>query len=364
MPDLAYLLALHSLYKLGNIKFRHLLEHFEGSAETAWHNFDLWPQILKLSPDLLAEIGDLYHKCQINKIHEQYLASGASLVLWENSHYPNVLNDIYNAPPLLFYYGQLPTEQDICLSIIGSRKASAYGRQVAEILAYDLALQGITIVSGMARGIDTIGHKQALKANSKTIAVLGSGLNIIYPPENQELYQQICQNGAVISEFPFDTPPNAFNFPQRNRIISGLSKGIIVIEAGQKSGTLVTVDYALEQGKDIYAVPGPINSPYSIGTNKLIKQGAHLVQTAADIYNNYLDKPIKGKPQAANPKIELADEERALLKKMYIAQHFDQLIEISNFSPSKLSALLTIWEIRGLIVQLPGRYYQAKIKKL
>jgi DNA processing protein len=229
------------------------------------------------------------------------------------------------------------------------------------MLARDLAAQGLTIVSGMARGIDGICHQHAILAGGKTLAVLGGGVDVIYPREHSKLYRSIVEQGAVISEFPLGTAPVTFNFPLRTRIISGLSRGVLVIEAGEKSGTLLTVDHGLEQGRDIFAVPGPITSAVSRGTNRLIVQGAKLVQTAEDVWREYLDAPrpvLTAEEKEQRP--QLAQEERELLTQMSLPLHFDQLLTLSGWPANKLAALLTMWEIRGLIRQLPGKNYQRR----
>ncbi|MFH1452374.1 MAG: DNA-processing protein DprA [Armatimonadota bacterium] len=197
--------------------------------------------------------------------------------------YPLHLNNIYDPPLCLYYKGKMPADDDILISVVGSRAATPPGRINAENMGFKLASYGITVVSGMARGIDTCAHTGALKAGGKTLAVLGCGLNIVYPPENKKLMKQISETGAVISEFPPEAPPNAWNFPIRNRIISGISMATIVVEASQKSGSLITAGCALEQGKEVFAMPGNALSQVAKGVNRLIKDGARLIENAEDI---------------------------------------------------------------------------------
>ncbi|HBK53488.1 MAG TPA: DNA-protecting protein DprA, partial [Syntrophomonas wolfei] len=208
---------------------------------------------------------------------------GINPVSFEESSYPSSLGNIYNPPMLLYFQGNMDCIEKICLAVVGSRAASDYGRTTARKLVHQLAARGISVVSGMARGIDTEAHRGALDAGGKTIAVLGSGLNIIYPRSNKRLFHEIIEQGVVISEFPLDTNPEPGNFPMRNRIISGISRGVVVVEARAKSGALITADYALEQGRDVFAVPGPINRESSMGANNLIKQGAKLITGVEDI---------------------------------------------------------------------------------
>jgi DNA processing protein len=361
MPDIAYLLALHSLNKLGAAKLAKLLRAFGNNAEAAWRQPEEWQQAVELSVTQAEELLSARRDCVVEQVYEAYLTSGASIITLEDTRYPLLLRQIYAPPPLLFYKGELPTDDDVCLAMIGSRRASGYGYQVAEMLARDIAAQGLWIVSGMARGIDGICHQHAIIAGGKTLAVLGGGLDVIYPREHGNLYRSIIEHGAVVSEFPLGSIPATYNFPLRNRIISGLSRGVLVIEAGEKSGTLLTVDHGLEQGRDIFAVPGPITSAVSRGTNRLIVQGAKLVQTAEDVWREYLDAPkpvLTAEEKERRP--QLAAEERDLLAQMSLSQHFDQLLAVSGWPAHKLAALLTMWEIRGLVRQLPGKYYQRR----
>ena len=200
-----------------------------------------------------------------------------------DKQYPKSLLNIAKPPEELYINGDLLPSDENAIAIVGTRTPTQYGLSVCEKVAYELALRGITIISGMARGIDTRAHISAMKAGGRTIAILGSGHGYIYPPENKKLYEKISQNGAVLSEFPHDTHPAPYNFPRRNRIISGMSKGVVVIEAASKSGSLITADFALEQGKEVFAIPGNISSSRSSGTNSLIKQGAKLVEDIDDI---------------------------------------------------------------------------------
>ena len=195
--------------------------------------------------------------------------------------------NIYDRPAFLYVRGNL-NKDDINIAVVGSRQASTYGKYTTEKISRELALKGLTIVSGMARGLDSAAHRGALTAHGRTVAVLGSGLDVIYPPENKKLFADIIQNGAVISEFPLGTPPRSTNFPARNRIISGMSYGVVIVEAGEKSGSLITARLALEQGREVFAVPGSIDTAGSRGTNKLIKQGAKLIENVDDILEEIL----------------------------------------------------------------------------
>jgi len=204
-----------------------------------------------------------------------------------NSEYPVLLKEIFNPPKGLFIKGSIIPKDAGAIAIVGTRTPTAYGIKQCEKISHELAKRGITIISGMARGIDSVAHRSAIKAGGRTIAVLGSGLNRIYPPENKKLYEDISKNGAVISEFASDTPPMPYNFPRRNRIISGMAIGVVVVEAAVRSGSLITANFALEQGRDVFAMPGNINSSRSNGTNALIKDGAKLVEDVSDILDEF-----------------------------------------------------------------------------
>ncbi len=367
MNQLAYLLALNRLPRLSPGKLIHLLDLYQGDAAAVWTEYKRWPQLLSLTADAFDEIQRMMQTISPQQSYFDYLHSGVSVVTYLDDDYPPELRLIDDPPCLLFYKGRLPEAGEPALALIGSRHASGYGRQVAEILARDLAYQGYCIVSGMARGIDTFCHQAALKAGGNTIAVLGSGLDVVYPRENAALYRQICEQGAVISEFPLGTAALSYNFPRRNRIISALSLGVVVIEAGLKSGTLRTVDFALEQGKDVFAVPGPITSASSRGTNTLLRDGAKIVLSAEDVWREY-QTSAKPAPEtqnaAAEEEAKLSPQEKELFTAMLLPLHFDRLSQISGMDAADLASWLTIMEIRGLIRQLPGNYYQAVVKKI
>lgn len=286
------------------------------------------------------------------------MADGINILTWEDEDYPSLLRQIVNPPYVLYYRGQIEYSEYPAIAVVGSRVASHYGKNTARKFGSELAARGITVVSGMARGIDSEAHRGALETG-KTIAVLGCGLNIVYPPENEKLYSEIVSAGAVISEFPPNTGPEPGNFPMRNRIISGLCRGVVVIEAKQKSGALITTDFALEQGRDVFAVPGPINSKTSEGTNNLIKQGAKLVTCCQDIIEEYSDLAAAelGLPQQASLSFLTGDETKLLDAFNNEPCHFDDLLQITGFDFGQLSTILLELEFRGIIRGLPGNYY-------
>ncbi|MEE9500396.1 MAG: DNA-processing protein DprA [Candidatus Omnitrophota bacterium] len=275
--------------------------------------------------------------------------------------YPDNLKNIYNPPEKLFVDGEILPSDNNAIAIVGTRRASYYGMEQCEKLSYDLAIRGITIISGMARGIDSAAHRGALKAKGRTIAVLGSGHNHIYPPENKKLYGEIVKNGAVVSEYEPDIPPFRTNFPRRNRIISGMSKGVVIIEAPRKSGALITADFALEQGRDVFALPGNISSLRSSGTNALIKEGAKLVEGISDILEelkNVID--IKEIDSAdSKPGLEKCSSDEKMIFGILSdkSKSIDEISSIANLPVYKISEALLKLELKRLIKGLPGENF-------
>lgn len=284
----------------------------------------------------------------------------------DSKDYPEGLKHIFRPPGELFINGEILLSDFNAIAIVGTRLPTYYGLRQCEKLSYDLAIRGITVVSGMARGIDTAAHKGAMKAGGRTIAVLGSGHNHIYPPENRKLYNEIIRNGAVISQFPPDTLPLRPHFPMRNRIISGLSKGIVVIEAPQKSGALITADFALEQGREVFAMPGNINSVKSSGTNRLIKEGAKLLESVSDILEElkYVLNVDSVKSDVSERRLSPTDississDEKRIFRILSDKPRFiDEISNVAEFSAARTSKVLLGLELKRLIKALPGKNF-------
>lgn len=353
--ELKYLLAVYSLPGVGQRHLKILIDYYQ-SFEYAWQQSDFWPRI----PGFTSGQGEIpavrCPESQIECLYEKFLQSEARVATLEDESYPSLLKNIYDPPFVIFYRGKLPRKEDLCVAVVGSRKATAYGRLMAETIGRDLAKREVWVVSGMARGIDTWSHQGCMGAGGKTLAVLGSGVDVVYPRENRHLYEQIIATGGVISELAPGTPPLPQHFPARNRIISGLSLGVLVVEAAEKSGSLITVDFALEQGRDVFAMPGPVTSPLSRGTHKLIRQGAKLVESAEDILEEYMQEVKKG--ASGVDLFTFSREERGLLELLLTGSiHFDDLVRQSGLNAAELASLLTQWEIKGLVKQIPGKYY-------
>ncbi len=275
------------------------------------------------------------------------------LVPYTSGSYPKRLQDLPYSPPLLYVRGDLGNDEH-SIAIIGSRRASCYGKAVAERFARELARAGLTVVSGLARGIDTCAHRGALEEGGRTIAVLGCGIDRIYPSENVYLLREVVKNGACVSEFPIGTQPFAGNFPRRNRIISGLSDAILVVEATMHSGTFSTVQWALEQGKEVFAVPGNITEETSKGTNKLIMDGARPVTSTQDIIDG-LD--IDRKVSKREPPVMSEEEMKVYNSLGNRAVHIDSLVSVLSIPVSRLSAILLALELKSVVKSLPGRYF-------
>lgn len=363
------LMALNAVHGIGNSRLKKLIDYF-GSAENVFKADrcdllacgsipeDVVENLLKFPRDRFLE-----KETVLIKKHD------VSVVCFDDPAYPAMLQTISDRPSVLYIKGQLPNEMELSMAIVGSRKASLYGLSMAEKFSRELAELGFTIISGMARGVDTYAHRGALRAKGTTVAVLGSGLAEIYPPENQELFYQIAASGAVLSEFPMTTIPLPVNFPRRNRIVSGLSLGVLIVEASQKSGALITADCALEQGKEVFALPGPIDSAQSFGVNNLIKQGAKLVCSKEDILeelNPQILSILKPQPkfddtiQTATP---ITDAEEKILKLLkHNPVHWDEIVQMGFLDVQEASKILLDLELKNMVKQLPGKFFAVQTK--
>jgi len=280
---------------------------------------------------------------------------GIRVTTWADPEYPDLLRKIPDPPPVLYVRGRLAPEDDVAVAIVGARKASTYGKMVAEALACELARCGVTVVSGLARGIDGAAHRGALRGGGRTIGVLGCGVDVAYPPEHRELIAEVARGGAVISELPCGTPPLAYHFPMRNRIISGLSLGVVVVEGGERSGALITADCALEQGREVLAVPGSILGEKRRAPHQLLKQGAKPVECVEDILEELhlpLSRPGRGEPVQVDPK-----EARVLSCLTYEPKHIDEIVEECGLGSHLVAGVLLGLEVRGIVCQLPGKRF-------
>ena len=287
---------------------------------------------------------------------------GAAILTYQDPGYPQRLLTIYDYPPLLYVRGRLTEADELAVAVVGSRRASSYGRKVAQNIAAGLAQRGVTVISGLARGVDSVAHRGVLAVGGRTVAVLGSGIDVIYPAENKALAGQIVQNGAVISEFPPGSEPEAGHFPRRNRIISGLSMGVVVVEARVRSGALLTARFALDQNREVFAVPGNIDFAGSQGPHHLIQDGAKLVRNVQDILD---ELPVPGRVEQAGLPVRSmpslsADEEKLLDVVTDQPAAVDDLIARSGLQPAETLVQLLSLEMKGLIQQLSGKKFVRK----
>ncbi len=286
-------------------------------------------------------------------------ANNISFLTIEDIDYPSNLREIQDRPAVIYYRGELHVDDEVAIAIVGARKCTAYGIWATKHLVAELARMGITIVSGLAMGIDRYAHETTLKHDGRTLAVLGNGLNTVYPKSNWQLYEAIPHNGAVITEFTWAMEPKPYHFPQRNRIISGLSLGTLVIEAKEKSGTLITAGYAADQGRDVFAVPGNINSLFSKGTNRLIKDGAKVVMSVDDILEEIAQfRMLRMKTNIDSIAEKLSDQEIMLYSEICVEpRNADELAYLTKMNISEVSMLLTVLELKGVIVHLGAQRF-------
>ena len=369
--DIKYWLALKFVEKVGNIGFNNLVETFGSPRAVFDAPVSSLQRIHRITQKTARDIKNFDNWARVEKELELADKSNVSIITSDSPLYPGLLLNIYDFPPILYVRGTL-SSQDINIAVVGSRLASTYGRFTTERLCRELVMKGITVVSGMARGIDSAAHSGAIAGKGRTIAVLGCGIDVIYPPENRKLFEKIAENGAVITEFPFSTQPLASNFPARNRIISGLSLGVVVVEANEKSGSLITARVALEQGREVFAVPGSIDSTGTKGTHRLIREGAKLVENTYDILEEILPQvnPRNTAAELPDEKLvqdhsdnseELNADERTILKLIGRKPvHIDNLATSSGYQIRDILSILMSLELEGYVEQLPGKKFIIK----
>lgn len=356
MDSRKYWVGFNLVKGVGAIRLRQILE-FYGDLETAWNS----PASGLLSAGLPQKVVENFTrvKQQVNldQILEKIDQQSIHLITWDDGDYPRRLKEISQPPPLLFVKGSINVEDDWAVAVVGTRRVTPYGRQVAGEIARYLVQNGVTIVSGLARGVDAIAHQSALQEGGRTMAVLGSGVDVIYPPEHRKLAAEVSQQGALISDYPMGTQPDGVNFPPRNRIISGLTLATIVVEAGEKSGALITAEFAVEQGREVFAVPGSILTPQSEGTNHLIEQGARPLLKMSEILEVLKLEQIPEK-QLVRRTLPLNPSEKNLLAQLsHDPVHIDELCERTGLPIIDVSATLTMMELKGLVSQVGGLHY-------
>ncbi|MEO1290278.1 MAG: DNA-processing protein DprA, partial [Chloroflexota bacterium] len=353
-----YWLGLSLVKQLGSVRIQNLISQF-GTAENVWKASKRDLEQVNLPKRALASLLECQKTMDLDAELSRLNKIGAHLVTLADSAYPTNLRTIVDPPVVLYVRGTLIPNDALSLGIVGTRRATRYGKDASEKLSHWLASQQVTIVSGMALGIDQYAHMGAIKARGRTIAVLGSGIDILYPRENTALAHDIMENGAVISEFPLGTPPTGRNFPRRNRLLSGLSLGVLVVEAPLNSGALITAESALEQGRDVFAVPSGIFNKMGQGTNKIIQEGAKLVMDGRDVLDelniSYTNHVVKQKTTVIAP--SNSTEETVLTTLDTDPIHIDEIVRQTGLATHTVSSTLAILELKGLAQMVGGMQY-------
>jgi DNA processing protein len=354
--EIRYWVGFNKVSGIGAARLRALLDYF-GDVETAWnaspHDLRQAGLDKRSLSNLLRARGVLDLDAELSRLERL----GVQLLTWADADYPRNLRQVYNAPPLLYVRGSLDERDEWAVAVVGTRRASVYGKEAARMVARGLAQAGVTVVSGMARGIDTVAHQACLDAGGRTVAVLGCGVDVVYPRSNARLASDIVERGALVSEYTLGTRPEAGNFPPRNRIISGLTLGTVVVEADRGSGALITAGFAAEQGREVFAVPGSVFAKGSRGTNELVQQGAKMACTVVDVLEELNLTMVSEQAQARAVMPE--NETEALLLEYLSAEptHVDALGRAVQLPIAEVSSTLALMELKGVVRQVGGMNY-------
>jgi len=358
MDDKKYWIGFNLIKGIGAVRMQGLIAYF-GDLETAWRSSAADLAEAGLGTKVIERVLQARENVDLDKVWEKIEKQGIKILTWQDEAYPQRLKEISQPPPVLYIRGEYLPDDLFAVSIVGTRRVSPYGRQITEELVSFLAANGMTVISGLARGVDSIAHQTALKAGGRTLGILGSGVDRIYPPENRGLAEKMMERGAIISDYAPGTPPEASNFPPRNRIIAGLSLAVVVVEAGETSGALITAEFAAEQGREVFAVPGSILAPQSKGTNKLIQQGALPLLSVTDLMQT-LDITRVGEQKSARKILPGDATEAKLLNVLgHEPLHVDEIRNQSELPIEKVSAALTLMELKGMVRQVGGMNYVA-----
>ncbi len=356
LDEKKYWIGFNLVRGIGSVRFQQIQNYF-GDLSIAWN----------ATPEAFKEVGlpgralnnflKLRKQIDLDQLYDSILEKNITVLTLLDDDYPRLLREIDQSPPVLYVKGMLTPADEFSVAIVGTRRVSDYGQQIARDSSIYLAGHGLTIVSGLARGVDGLAHRHALETGGRTIAVLGSGVDVIYPPEHRKLAEAISENGAVISDYPLGTQPEGVNFPPRNRIISGLSLATIVIEAGERSGALITADFALDQGRDVFAVPGNVLSPASRGTNRLIQNGAYAMVSPQDVLDVLNLSEIESMKTARQVLPTDTTEAKILQVMGFEPMHIDEICNDVNMAVEKVSAALTMMELKGLVQHMGAMRY-------
>lgn len=355
--EAAYWAAFANVRHIGPARIARLLSRFQTLSE-AWHA-PLESLRFGLEPRALAELASARKLVEPERQHEELGRRGIRILHVEHREYPRLLAEATGRPTVLYIRGRLVPADDRSVGIVGTRRSTSYGKSVTERISEELAAAGVTVVSGLARGIDAVAHHVALESGGRTVAVLGSGVDVIYPAEHRRLVERILENGAVISEQPPGAKPDAPNFPARNRIISGMSLGVVVIEAPARSGALITANFAADQGREVFVVPGNVGNATSAGTNQLLRDGARIVRDGADVLE---DLGIGGSaPAQLSLQLPVSPEEALVLRCLDGEPlHIDEIADATNLSSREVAEILLMMELKGVARNCGAQYYVRK----
>jgi DNA processing protein len=356
LNDRAFYVGFNHVKGVGAVRLKALIEFF-GDLTMAWNAPADALRAAGLPQKVVEQALKTRQELDPEKLLEKIEKKGIQVLTWEDAIYPRRLKEIDQPPPVLYVRGEIKLEDEWSTAVVGTRRVTVYGRQVTEELASYLAHNGVTVVSGLARGVDGLAHDAAIKAGGRTLAVLGCGVDIIYPPEHRKLAEQVMANGALLSDYAPGTPPDGVNFPPRNRIISGLSAATVVVEAGETSGALITAKFAVDQGRDVFAIPGGIHAPQSIGANKLISDGARPLLRWADLLETLQMEQVR-EHIAARRTLPMDEMETALSKVISSEPiHIDNICNQTGMAIEKVSATLVLMELKGMVRQVGGMNY-------
>jgi DNA processing protein len=356
-----YYVGFNLVKGIGSARLRMLIDYF-GDIATAWNAPREKLRETGLGDKFVQNLIKIRSQVNLAEVWKRIVNSGISVLTWEDidsgkDTYPRRLRELNQPPPIIYYKGTLVEDDDWSVAIVGTRNVTAYGRQITDELTRTLAGNGVTIISGLAKGVDTIAHQVALEMGSRTIAVLGSGVDRIYPPENARIAEKIISQGAIISDYAPGTSPVAVNFPPRNRIISALSKAVIVVEADEGSGALITASFAVEQGKELFAVPGNIHARQSRGTNRLIQNGARLLMDGNEVLEILNFNNIQNHKTARTVLPQDATEALLLTLLSDQPKHIDEIGQLTQLPIDKIAAALAIMELKGMVRQVGGMQF-------
>ena len=356
MDAKAYWIGFNKIRGIGYVRTKKLIDFF-GDLESAWTATESSLVEAGLGLKLVREFLDARKSIRLEAELEQIQAKGIQILTLDDIGYPQKLLTIEQPPPVIYVKGCLEESDDFSVAIVGTRNTTAYGRQVAQELAQFLARNGITVISGLARGIDSVAHTAAVNEGGRTIAVLGCGVDVVYPPEHRQLSERIIGQGALISDYYPGTPPDGINFPPRNRIISGLSLAAVIVEAGEKSGALITAEFAASQGREVFAVPGPIYAPHCKGTNRLIRDGAMPLTDFNELLEALELSQVEEYRYAK--KILQKDEIEELLTEVIKSEplHIDEIKNSTGLTMEKVSAALVMMELKGMVRKVGNLTY-------